>query len=342
MPGQRLRINLEPSLTSLRDGTTNLQHTAGSGVRVSNGLEAKRIESRSQGPRHKIVEVFFRTNRWGEDSLPKEITEPLTVKVNQYSEMLKKVKGLQFEFEGYADHRGDEKYNLNLARRRAQAVSGFFMKSIRSKLDEPALAKERLVSQTRSFGERESPQPSRHGPPIGQDVLQQWRKVAIYVNVSKRTVEDLNKKLQKAARQALERHSKGIRKLREQAEKYRQRLAGGPNAAMYDNLIDFNRYSKRVKWYEERYRALQEAIEKGNEAFLEWRRGYRKTGLQGLKEWQQSRVDLRSKVERQFQERKSKLTEEEKQIFEEVIYLLNASIKEADEQIAQLKADTRF
>jgi len=47
-------------------------------------------------------------------------------------------------------------------------------------------------------------------------------------------------------------------------------------------------------------------------------------------------------VERQFQERKSKLTEEEKQIFEEVIYLLNASIKEADEQIAQLKADTRF
>ena len=109
---------------------------------------------------------------------------------------------------------------------------------------------------------------------------------------------------------------------------------------MYDNLIDFDRYSRRLKWVEESYRTLQEAIGKGDEAFWEWRRRFGETDLHRLKDFKESRIELRNNVERQFQERKSNLTGEEKQIFEDAIYLLNASVREADKRIGGAKADT--
>lgn len=279
--------------------------------------------------------VYFRTDK---DYLEGKEPGKLEEMVLRIVATLGRVRDLEFSFVGYADKRGTWEYNQALSERRAEHVRTAFVRSLFDKMGDK-VASRKLVFGTE--GKSELPPPSlaifRAHPEgtSGRPPLYKYRRVEIYVKLAKRTIEDLHKRLQKWARQAVERHRVGIKKLKEKAEIYRKRIQGRPNAAYYYNLVDFGMYEKQVEYYEKRYKELEESIETGDKAFWEWAH----SGRDDLKRAQQRQETIRRLLRKTEGELKSpSLSDEEKQIYKEAIDFLKEDLAMVAEEIREIQA----
>jgi len=242
------------------------------------------------GPLYFIAQVYFPTNihELGEDD-----TRKLDVLAFTYHYMRRGTEysaDYRFVFVGTADYRGSKSLNQTLSTNRAKTVSDYFRTQLedRGTVDQVKYqyygqGKKQLFSDKIHKAMRRT----KAGKIRSRKSIAQFRTVRFYSNVPVHEMEEAIAKLkrsrQKAAEQAVRGHEKGLEGAQRLVEMYDKRLLGDIYTLHGYNLGWLEHYIRRREKTRRRYIDLKEAINKGDEAFMDWMNKEGPSGLEQAK-----------------------------------------------------------
>lgn len=281
------------------------------------------------GQQKRVAQIFFATN---ERLLDRMDWSELSRLSDHYTIRLVHGMSVHLTFIGHTDASGSESYNLELSKDRAHVVADEVRDQLRTRLKGCGV-EERLENYTFST----------HGMSewLSSDTDRtKWardRRTDVYED-RPQEIEQLKEQLRKVAERGIRRYAEGIRKYKIIVQDYRNRVAHGPKQAYWLNLTDLSDSDAWLRELESDYQSYNEAIAKGDKAFLDWLNRERPTGLARARERLKRYEDLERQVTLDLQA----APPDEKKFYEETLDFIRGAIESTKDDIRFLERDAEW
>jgi outer membrane protein OmpA-like peptidoglycan-associated protein len=281
------------------------------------------------GRQKRVAQIFFATN---ERQLDRMDWSELTRLADHYAIRLEHGITVRLTFIGHTDASGSESYNRQLSEDRAGVVAEEVLDQLRTRLKAGGM-EDRLAKYT----------PSLHGMSewLSSDTDHtKWardRRVDVYED-RPQEIAALMEQLRTVAERGIRRYAEGIRKYQAIVQDHRKRVAQGPRQGYWINLLDLSDSEARLRQLEADYRSYNDAIAKGDEAFLDWLNRERPSALHRARE----RLRQSEALEQQVTADLRAAPPQDRPFYAETLEFIRSDIESAKDDIRFLERDATW